>query len=100
MSGQGEYVIDGTAIRSKRAMFTTLASALSFPDWFGHNLDALYDCLTDLSWLPEGDIKLVWTDSEVLAGADPTGYAGIREVLDDAVEGFATPGRSLAVEIS
>ncbi|SER64983.1 barstar family protein [Actinokineospora terrae] len=95
-----DYAVDGTGIRSKRAMFTSLAGALSFPDWFGHNLDGLYDCLTDLSWLPEGVITVVWTDSTVLAAADPAGYAGIREVLDDAVEGFATPGRSLAVVIS
>ena len=25
-----------------------LAEALEFPDWYGENLDALYDCLTDL----------------------------------------------------
>ena len=24
------------------------AQALDFPDWYGHNLDALMDCLTDL----------------------------------------------------
>ena len=28
---------------SKKAAIGAIADALSFPDWFGHNLDALYD---------------------------------------------------------
>ncbi|MBQ5991933.1 MAG: barstar family protein [Clostridia bacterium] len=40
---------------------TYLAKALRFPDYYGRNLDALHDCLTDLSrsvWivLINGDI--------------------------------------------
>ena len=34
-----------------------LAQALNFPDYYGHNLDALYDCLTDLT-----DTQLVIED--------------------------------------
>lgn len=34
---------------SRSMLHTTLAEALSFPDWYGRNLDALYDCLTDIS---------------------------------------------------
>ena len=34
----------------KAQLLKNIASALSFPDWFGHNWDALEDCLTDLSW--------------------------------------------------
>ncbi len=26
-----------------------LAEKMGFPDYYGHNLDALYDCLTDIS---------------------------------------------------
>lgn len=44
--------IDLAPVRDKAALFERLATALEFPDWFGHNWDALADCLGDLSWLP------------------------------------------------
>lgn len=33
-------------------LFARIAQALRFPEWFGHNWDALADSLADLSWLP------------------------------------------------
>lgn len=41
--------LDGAVLSSKEALHQTLAQALSFPGWYGGNLDALFDCLTDLS---------------------------------------------------
>jgi len=38
------------AFADKAALLDNMASALGFPHWFGHNWDALEDCLTDLSW--------------------------------------------------
>ena len=35
---------------AKEQLLKNIAQALEFPDWFGHNWDALEDCLTDLSW--------------------------------------------------
>ena len=32
----------------KESLHDFLARELAFPDWYGGNLDALYDCLTDL----------------------------------------------------
>ena len=32
----------------KKELHTRIAAGLDFPDWYGHNLDALMDCLTDL----------------------------------------------------
>ena len=43
-----DAVLDGAAIRSREELHAHLARALSLPDWYGRNLDALYDCLTDL----------------------------------------------------
>jgi len=34
--------------RTEREAHDALARALDFPDYYGHNLDALHDCLTDL----------------------------------------------------
>jgi hypothetical protein len=38
------------AFAEKAALLDNIATALGFPDWFGHNWDALEDCITDLSW--------------------------------------------------
>ena len=35
-------------IADKETLHARIAAALDFPDWYGHNLDALMDCLTDL----------------------------------------------------
>ena len=35
-------------IADKEILHARIAAALDFPDWYGHNLDALMDCLTDL----------------------------------------------------
>jgi RNAse (barnase) inhibitor barstar len=44
----------------KRDLLRALAQRLNFPGYFGHNWDALEECLCDLSWLKApGGIALV-----------------------------------------
>ena len=59
--------LDGSELTNKRTALDGIAAALDFPEWSGRNLDALYDCLTDLSWLPEGEHVLIWSHHRVLA---------------------------------
>lgn len=42
-------VLDGNTVTRIEEIYDLLAQELAFPDWFGRNLDALYDCLTDVS---------------------------------------------------
>lgn len=44
-----EYILDLAEINSREQLHDVLASALELPDHYGRNLDALYDCLTDMS---------------------------------------------------
>ncbi len=41
-------LIDGAVIRSRDELHETLACQLLLPAYYGRNLDALYDCLTDI----------------------------------------------------
>ena len=43
-----EFVLDGSAVSSREDLHEALARGLALPDWYGGNLDALFDCLTDL----------------------------------------------------
>ena len=52
-------LLDGKEIRSTAAMHRAFAEALEFPEWYGNNLDALYDMLTERS--EEITIALVHT---------------------------------------
>lgn len=41
------YLLDGKDMTSKEEAYELIAKELAFPDYFGKNLDALYDCLTE-----------------------------------------------------
>ncbi|MBR5423052.1 MAG: barstar family protein [Clostridia bacterium] len=44
-----KYVfLDGARIDSPRELHETFAASLELPDYFGRNMDALHDCLTDI----------------------------------------------------
>lgn len=94
--GRGAYphLVNARAAVDKDGTLSAFAEALSFPDYFGHNLDALYDCLTDLSWLPPGEHVLIWPGSEALRKAEPKTYLAIRSVLSDAQRTLGPNGPS------
>lgn len=84
--GASAHVLDGSQLTNKRLTLDGIAAVLDFPEWTGRNLDALYDCLTDLSWLPEGEHVLIWSGSEALASFDPKAFQRIKGVLRDAAQ--------------
>jgi RNAse (barnase) inhibitor barstar len=43
------YVVDLQDCLTKAALMEQVAGTLMFPSWFGHNWDALFDCLVDLA---------------------------------------------------
>jgi RNAse (barnase) inhibitor barstar len=87
--------IDLAARRDKAGLLAALAEGLSFPAWFGHNWDALSDCLADLSWLPEACVAIVFEHAERLAESAPDDYLTALEIFTEAAESLAAEGRRL-----
>ncbi|HET6214125.1 MAG TPA: barstar family protein [Micromonosporaceae bacterium] len=85
-AGWGVYPLDGRGITGAGQLFDKCSAALAFPAWFGHNWDALADCLGDLGWLPAAGHVLLWEQYGVLARSDPKAWRLAYEVLTAAIE--------------
>lgn len=86
-------------VSSKAAVLDAIGAALSFPPWYGCNLDALHDCLLDLSWQSDGEHVLIWAGHRQFEAADPDGYRAVLAVLTDAIDD-ANPRRPLSVVLA
>ena len=51
--------IDGKKSRSLRSFYPRIAKALFFPDYFGKNLDPLFDCLCSLEVMGKPEVVLI-----------------------------------------
>ena len=61
-----EKIIDCTKIHNQEDLHEIFRQILRFPEWYGCNLDALYDCLTEIS----GKVRLLdWEVAEERLGA-------------------------------
>jgi len=81
-------VIQGAKCQTTAGLLTECARALDFPDYFGHNWDALEECLTDLEWLPAKGYILLITDAAHLLPDDDEEYETFLEILRDAGEAW------------
>ncbi len=52
-------IINGNASTTLDDFYKEIKTALQFPNYFGNNLDALDECLNDLSGIEEEDIVLL-----------------------------------------
>lgn len=54
-------ILEGKDFKSKEKVNQILKNKLELPEYYGENLDALWDCLTGWVSLP---LKIVWNDYE------------------------------------
>lgn len=71
-------VLDCKKLRTRVRGHKYLAKTLEFPDYYGNNLDALYDCLTEL-----GQCTVVLKNADILRDSDCYGTKILR-VIEDA----------------
>ncbi|MBV7276555.1 barstar family protein [Clostridium sp. PL3] len=57
-----KVILEGSKFTNKEALHENLKRELKFPDYYGENLDALWDCLTTDLELP---IIIEWVDFQI-----------------------------------
>jgi RNAse (barnase) inhibitor barstar len=95
LHGWTGHRLDLSGVRDKAGFMAACARDLALPDYFGANWDALWDCLTDETLLPDPGRRLVvvdhWQRFAEHARAD---WDAARGLLCEAVEHWrrtATP---------
>lgn len=78
------HVVDLSLARGKPQLMALLADTLQFPSTFGHNWDALADCLGDLSWLPETGHALLLRHAAAMQESDANSLDILLDILEDA----------------
>jgi len=75
---------DLAGCRDKNELLRRLAASLQLPASFGHNWDALADCLRDLGWIPAWGYALLFDHADELRQAAEADYDILLGILDDA----------------
>ena len=68
----------------KDELLRRLAVSLRLPATFGHNWDALADCLRDLGWMPAWGYVLLFEHADELRQATEADFITLLGILDDA----------------
>lgn len=69
-----------------------LGTTLNFPAWYGANLDALFDCLTDAECLANRGCIISIIGTRRLAAAQPDAFSTLLDVLQSAAETLREDG--------
>ncbi|MFE6888223.1 barstar family protein [Streptomyces sp. NPDC057694] len=82
--------LEAHAWATERDMHQAVAAALQFPDYYGHNLDALNDCLGDVACFGPYDetaegigLVLCLTDYDRFAAASPSAAQIVLDIIAD-----------------
>ncbi len=72
-------------VLDKDTLLTSVAKACDFPSYFGHNWDALWDCLTD------SEIQYLLLDLTTVEKINTEDFNIFKSIIEDAYKDFGQP---------
>jgi RNAse (barnase) inhibitor barstar len=99
-AGYAFFHIDGKKIERKEQLLNAFATALRLPESFGHNWDALEECLTDLEAGDNDGYVIYFDHIDGLLAAHPDQFETLVEMLRDAVQSWKEDGTAMIVLLS
>lgn len=91
--------VDTSEVATKESFLGAMSAALQFPDYFGYNWDAFYDCLSESVENFEGGLILTLTNLTRFVSEQPDEFAAALAAMRDAAEYWQRAGRTLLVLI-
>jgi RNAse (barnase) inhibitor barstar len=92
--------VDLSGCTEKSELLARLAQALEFPAWFGHNWDALADCITDLGWRPAAGYVLILEQAAELQQVQPEVFDTALAILADTAAAWKARGATFRTFVS
>ena len=79
--------LSGKKCATLRSFYGQVAKALHFPDYFGKNLDALDECLADLSWIEQKEVALTVREAALfLKKENPAKREAVLDIFKNLAE--------------
>lgn len=72
-------------VLDKSALLTNLATACDFPDYFSHNWDSAWDCLTD------SEVTQLILDLTAVKNINTEDFNMFKSIIEDAYKTFGKP---------
>jgi len=91
--------LDLAGVADRKAFFGRCAAALALPDYFGHNWDALHECLLDLAGGGAPGVVVHWRRGAALARRAPEDVRTALEILQEAATYWGGRGRIFLVVV-
>jgi RNAse (barnase) inhibitor barstar len=96
-AGFAYYHVEGKNIAKKEQLLNHVATALHFPGDFGHNWDALEECLVDMEWADADGFVILYDHIDGLLAAHPDQFETFVEICRDAVASWKEDGTAMVV---
>ena len=99
LKNKGYFVahLDGKSNTTKKAFLENIGKAFNFPDYYGQNLDALEECIGDLSWIMEDDFALGIDHSADLLSEDADTKKIVLSILKESTSNWKEEGSDFKV---
>jgi RNAse (barnase) inhibitor barstar len=94
------FHVDGRNVQRKEQLMNAMATALDLPGHFGHNWDALEECLTELEGVEAHGYVLLYDHIDGLLATHPDQFETLVEILKDAVASWKEDDTAMLVVLS
>lgn len=75
-------VVDMKNVTRKQTFLSKMAEELKFPDYFGNNWDALFESLTDLSWLEAPGYLIIIKNMKIFEKQSSSHLLAIKRIFE------------------